>query len=205
MALFTVIHDARLQPDAKILSVDALAFRDNPIAIIEGDATAIAAGHQIKTAALEDAAVTTVKMDGERWRVLIFSDDSAFGAAPPGMKEVTIDNSIDWRNRMLSVSGSVYRCATAAIAANNIIGGSAQANINYDRAVAIAAGRIDAKWMYTANGSAAYNAQPFCVDSDTRSYLWVNAAGVLNLSWMCVDVNTDFAAINLMILYTDQI
>jgi hypothetical protein len=62
MALFTVIPDIRLQPDAKVLSVDALAFRDNPIAIIEGDATAIAAGHQIKTAALENAAVTPAKM-----------------------------------------------------------------------------------------------------------------------------------------------
>jgi hypothetical protein len=59
---WTTIPDARLLPDAPGRSVDALALRDNPIAIANGDAGA----PNIQTAGIADDAVTVAKiLDGD--------------------------------------------------------------------------------------------------------------------------------------------
>ena len=58
MAEFTVIPDANLEPDKPARSIDALALRDNPIAIAEGAAGA----PRIQTAAIQDGAVTAEKL-----------------------------------------------------------------------------------------------------------------------------------------------
>ena len=59
MAEFTAIPDANLEPDKPARSIDALALRDNPIAIAEGAADA----PRIQTAAIEDLAVTDAKLN----------------------------------------------------------------------------------------------------------------------------------------------
>ena len=59
MAEFTVIPDANLEPDKPARSIDALALRDNPIAIAEGAAGA----PRIEDAALD----TTVTTAGTDW------------------------------------------------------------------------------------------------------------------------------------------
>ena len=58
MAEFTAIPDANLEPDKPARSIDALALRDNPIAIAEGAAGA----PRIRTAAIQDLAVTSAKL-----------------------------------------------------------------------------------------------------------------------------------------------
>ena len=58
MAEFTVIPDANLEPDKPARAIDALALRDNPIAIAEGAAGA----PRIQTAALDDNVVTDAKL-----------------------------------------------------------------------------------------------------------------------------------------------
>ena len=59
MAEFTVIPDANLEPDKPARSIDALALRDNPIAIAEGAEGA----PRIEDAALD----TTVTTAGTDW------------------------------------------------------------------------------------------------------------------------------------------
>ena len=79
MAEFTVIPDANLEPDKPARSIDALALRDNPIAIAEGAADA----PRIQTAAIEDLAVTSAKLatgTGERDWVLARNAGAAVGA-----------------------------------------------------------------------------------------------------------------------------
>jgi len=59
--VWTAIPDARLAPDEPVRSVDALAFRDNPLAIAkcdDGDPDP-----HIETAGIRDAAVTGSKID----------------------------------------------------------------------------------------------------------------------------------------------
>ena len=58
MAEFTVIPDANLEPEKPGRSIDALALRDNPIAIAEGAAGA----PRIQTAAIQDGAVAQAKL-----------------------------------------------------------------------------------------------------------------------------------------------
>lgn len=59
MATFTTIPDANLDPDKPARSIDALALRDNPVAIAEGDPSA----PRIEDAALDSTATTA----GEEW------------------------------------------------------------------------------------------------------------------------------------------
>ena len=58
MAEWTTIPDDVLEPGKPIRSVDALALRDNPVAIAAGAANA----PRVQTAAIQDAAVTTAKL-----------------------------------------------------------------------------------------------------------------------------------------------
>ena len=58
MTDYNEIPDARLEPQKPVRSVDALALRDNPIAITEGSAGA----PKIQTAAIADSAITYAKM-----------------------------------------------------------------------------------------------------------------------------------------------
>ena len=79
MAEFTVIPDANLEPDKPARSIDALALRDNPIAIAEGAAGA----PRIQTAAIQDGAVTSAKLatgTGERDWVLARNATAGVGA-----------------------------------------------------------------------------------------------------------------------------
>ena len=63
MSTWTTISDDVLEPGKPIRSVDALALRDNPVAIAAGAANA----PRVQTAAIQDAAVTTAKLaTGER-------------------------------------------------------------------------------------------------------------------------------------------
>lgn len=58
MATWVNISNANLQPGAPARSVDALALRDNPIALAEGAAGA----PRIQTAAIQDGAITNAKI-----------------------------------------------------------------------------------------------------------------------------------------------
>lgn len=58
MATWVNISNANLQPGAPARSVDAIALRDNPIAIAEGAAGA----PRIQTAAIQDGAITNAKV-----------------------------------------------------------------------------------------------------------------------------------------------
>ena len=68
MATWTDIDDARLEPGKPIRSVDGLALRDNPIAIVEGAAGApriqepAMANNSVANRALVNGAVTATKM-----------------------------------------------------------------------------------------------------------------------------------------------
>jgi hypothetical protein len=63
MSTWTNISDTVLEPGKPIRSVDALALRDNPVAIAGGASGA----PRVQTAAIQDAAVTTAKLStGER-------------------------------------------------------------------------------------------------------------------------------------------
>lgn len=57
---YTVIPDGRLQPDAPVRSVDALALRDNPLAIAQADEAD--ATPQVYTDGIADGAVTSDKI-----------------------------------------------------------------------------------------------------------------------------------------------
>ncbi len=59
MATWTEIDDSRLEPGAPARSVDAIALRDNPVAIAEGASGA----PRIQTGGLQDNAVTANKID----------------------------------------------------------------------------------------------------------------------------------------------
>ena len=58
MATWVNISNTNLQPGAPARSVDAIALRDNPIAIAEGAAGA----PRIQTAAIQDGAITNAKI-----------------------------------------------------------------------------------------------------------------------------------------------
>jgi len=180
-----------------------IAIRDSVLAIAQADDAD--ATPQVTTGGIADGAVTTVKMDAERMRVLKYSHNSS-AAGIPSWKEVTIDSTIDWRGRMILVNGSVYRVASLAASAAYIVGGANDNELTYDRLNALTAGGMFlSRWMYTEDGGATYSTLPYIDDAATKAYIWVSAAGALKLTWRCDDANTDYAAINLIILYTETI
>jgi hypothetical protein len=58
MTTYITITDPETDPDAPLTSELAKKWRDNPLAMFEGDATAVAAGITLKDAALDTGAPT---------------------------------------------------------------------------------------------------------------------------------------------------
>jgi hypothetical protein len=221
---WTTIPPARLAPDAVVLSVDALAFYDNPIAIANGDAGA----PQIQTAGIEDGAVTTAKMDAERLHVFKFSAVSDGTGA--NWNNVVLDATLDWRNRFIVIPfGRLFFGANSGAVSPYIVGsgvaGENQIGFSYkvpgnntgcDFAwQGLVAGGYTSMicWMYSNDGGAAYTNDPNMSAmgqeggvATIQAYIWVNSAnGSLNLTWHKSGVNYDWAAINLMAVYTEVI
>ena len=86
MANWTTIPDDVLEPGKPIRSVDALALRDNPVAIAAGAANA----PRVQTAAIQNAAVTTAKLaTGERMTTANVLARTA-GASPAAVGTYTV-------------------------------------------------------------------------------------------------------------------
>lgn len=64
MTAFTTLVNALFLPGKKILGATGMALRDNILAAMEGDATAVAAGVTLKDAALDTGAATA---EGVTW------------------------------------------------------------------------------------------------------------------------------------------
>jgi hypothetical protein len=157
MTTFTVIQNLNLAPDAKIRSVDALAFRDNPIAIVEGDATAILAGHQIKTAALEDGAVTPVKSTNlVAGKVIVATRANGVTVFK------VLDATMDYRDRFIKIEGRAYHGEFLADVQKMIPGGAQDdiIGINYGNGAANDRTQLDG-WFYSRLGIATAGAPPF--------------------------------------------
>lgn len=76
---YTIIDDWHLEPDAPVRSVDALALRDNPLAIAQADEADTTP--QVYTAGIADGAVTAVKIpDGEITYIKLGAWYSTLGA-----------------------------------------------------------------------------------------------------------------------------
>jgi len=142
--------------------------------------------------------------------------------------EVTLNATEDWRNRLIHPIGRGRTFASAAAAAPYIKGGVTESQIGSDYGIMGAAHGFSfdycydltsgtflpkVSWMYSAQGGAAYTNNPainsynfFGGIATLAAALWVNSAnGKLKLTWKKVDGSNDFAATNLMILYTDPL
>jgi len=143
--------------------------------------------------------------------------------------EVTLNATEDWRNRLIHAIGRGRTFATSAAAAPYIKGGVTESQIGSDYGVMGGAAHgfsfdycyditnvlflPKVSWMYSAQGGVAYTNDPhintynlFGGVATLAAALWVNSAnGKLKLTWKKVDASNDFAATNLMILYTDPL
>lgn len=178
---WTTIPDGNLAPDADALSTDALALRDNPIAIAQG----LAGAPKILTAGLNDGAVTHVKSTGLAGMLI-------FTGYKTGAGNTILNATIDWRDRFITLMGGTGKDANEAQAQTWLPGGSEDNDIyngftQGSSSVVTTTMYIPAPYfMYSKAGSAAYNTAPFIRHETeagvTSIWLWVNSAnGSLNL------------------------
>lgn len=207
---FTIIPDGRLAPDAPVRSVDALALRDNPLAIAKASGLIGDPDPQVATAGIADGAVTTVKMDAERLHVLPISVAAA-GLAPVSNNFMTLDSSIDWRGRMVNVQLEITRHSSLAFAQAFIVGGASDQYLGSQAdptGVYANTWLTTDDWMYTEDGSASGLVYPVLIylfnGIGSNAYIWVDeTTGVLMLTWISSDANNDHIAVNGIILYTE--
>ena len=67
-------------------------------------------------------------------------------------------------------------------------------------------------WMFTANGCAAYNSNPSIIAYNCPggtptvcAYMWVSTSGSLKITWKKVGSSDDFAALNFIVIYSNQL
>lgn len=185
---WTTIPDANLAPDAKVRSADALALRDNPIAIANGDAGA----PPVQVAALAGTGS------------FFSAEVSAPGSV--GYHDVTLDATRDWRGKLINVSMMV---STFAASAGYCVGGANEASISrteYTSWVGRTYGGIfDGVTFYSGLGSANRAVLPYLRTADGGGeywVIWVNAAGNLMFSWYEHGATSDFCDYNIFVTFS---
>ena len=182
---FVAIPDLNLAPDAKILSVDAIALRDNPLAI----AGAGAGAPQIVTAALADGAVTPIKTQFIKF--LVGSRANTLADL-----DVVLDNTMNWRDRMVDFWGTVMMGTTSNIAAV-APGGSEDDHIgNLWTPPNTPIAQIVGDWMYTSSGGATRSVIP---------YLTYLGSGALNNPICIIWVRSTDGALMMNVHMADEV
>lgn len=108
MATWTTVPDSSLEPGKPIRSIDALALRDNPVAIAEGQSGA----PRIVDAALS----TTVTSDGKSW---VLNRNANASANEVGTYTVAWNSTTSAVAIGGTIAGSSLRVINAAGAATN--------------------------------------------------------------------------------------
>ena len=216
MTVYRDIPNAEIAPDADALSITAIALRDNLFSVIEGDATAIAAGKQIATAAIADGAVTPAKM-ANAWTTKVFT-----GAVAAG--NIVLDVVEDWRDRFITAQGIGAWFVSLARAQEFIPGAIAGEDEKiytaylYDSKAATLGQSIGAdshqtgqitlfnSQMYSRAGGANQTVLPRIAatistdDGNALFAIWINSAnGSLNLYMQNTGASCDFVAYNFVI------
>jgi hypothetical protein len=216
MTVYRDIPDAEIAPDADSLSITAIALRDNVFSIIEGDATAIAAGKQITTDAIQDGAITPAKLSVP-WGTRVFAG-AILG------DNIILDNTMDWKDRFITAHGVGAWFDTLAHAQAFIPGGGSDDKLfhsyYWDRKDAAfeqdASGvpssnngqvNLINSFFYSRQGTINRTLNPriFCQINTTGASnadfaIWINSAdGSLNLWMKSTGPDADYVAYNLII------
>jgi len=199
---FTIIPDGRLAPDAPVRSVDALALRDNALAIAQADDAD--ATPQVTTAGIADGAVTHAKLQYP------FSFRVFTGVGDPSANTI-LNATMDYRDRFITLWGVIGTDVNLADAQRFIPGGAEDNDIYYSPhasgtpSVFTAYPVANPNFMYSGIGSATYLTVPyiriFSTAGPSYAYLWVNSAdGSLNIR----NTVAAYLAYNLIVGYGDD-